>query len=265
MHVSWCFADLVIIVIFNMPDSTGASDGVRNMHRTTARFFRFPYLDQVRKSFIRLASNVAPSPYRCKRLDRYRILVAQFCIKYRKHEGKMGAIGQLLLGALLATVLCGSRCTGGKHVNGEDFRSLTGHTATSPTFETNFGSGTQNATSALDGQSGLPSVSPSGLPFYDLVIGVLAVGGESQKAQDEIAIIRRAYDRYNGSQVVMKSTSPVTIRVVIVVGRAGLPDETHIPANGLLLGDFFHVDVQEGYTHIAGKTKAMMALSEHLR
>lgn len=107
-------------------------------------------------------------------------------------------------------------------------------------------------------------------PFYDLVVAVLAVGGDSPGAQEEIARVRKVYARY-GNEVVPggpTSTAPpftLTFRVVFVVGRAGLPEDVELPAAGLLLGDFYHVDVREGYTHLSDKTRAMAGLVEHLR
>lgn len=117
----------------------------------------------------------------------------------------------------------------------------------------------------LGPRSGLPP-HPENRPHYDLVVAVLVVGGESQEAQDEVARVRRVYARY-GSQVVPDggSATPLTLRVIFVVGRAGLSDDAQLPETGLLLGDFFHLDVREGYTHLSDKTKAMMGLTEHLR
>lgn len=104
-------------------------------------------------------------------------------------------------------------------------------------------------------------------PFYDLVVAVPVVGGDSDDALEEIARVRRVYARYEGGQVVPDggSAPPLTFRVIFIVGRAGLPEETELAETGLLLGDFFHVDVREGYTHLGDKTGAMVALSEHLR
>lgn len=103
-------------------------------------------------------------------------------------------------------------------------------------------------------------------PHFDLVVAVLVVGGDSLAAQEEIARVRRVYSRYS-SKVVPDggSAKPLTLRVIFVVGRAGLPDKVVLPDTGLLLGDFFHLDVREGYRHLSDKTKAMMGLSEHLR
>lgn len=103
-------------------------------------------------------------------------------------------------------------------------------------------------------------------PFYDLVVAVLAVGGDSPEAQEEIARVRRVYARY-GSEVVPggPTSSPLTFRVVFVVGRVGLSEDVELPGAGLLLGDFYHVDVREGYTYLSDKTRAMAGLAEHLR
>lgn len=128
----------------------------------------------------------------------------------------------------------------------------------------------------LDGRSrnisaegaGLPPEDARNRPFYDLVVAVLVVGGEAQEAQDEIARVRKVYARY-GSEVVpsgpTSTAAPLTFRVVFVVGRAGLPEDVELPGVGLLLGDFYHVDVREGYTHLSDKTKAMAGLADHLR
>lgn len=126
------------------------------------------------------------------------------------------------------------------------------------------------------GNSGNTSVAGAGLPpedvrdrpFYDLVVAVLAVGGESRQAQEEIARVRKVYARYGNAVVPGGQTStsaPLTFRVVFVVGRAGLPEDTELQGAGLLLGDFYHVGVREGYAHLSEKTKAMAGLSEHLR
>lgn len=121
----------------------------------------------------------------------------------------------------------------------------------------------------LTGRSGRP---PDERPYYDLVIAVLAVGGDSEIAQDEIARVRKVYARYGGEVVPAgagdgsaTAAAPLTIRVVFVVGRAGLPDGVELPGTGLLLGDFYHVDVREGYRHLSDKTKAMTGLADHLR
>lgn len=102
-------------------------------------------------------------------------------------------------------------------------------------------------------------------PYYDLVVAVLVVGGESKDALDEISRVRRVYARY-GQRVSPdgRKAAPLSFRVVFVVGNAGAVGG-HVPDCGLLLGDFFHVNIREGYTHLSDKTKAMMALSEHLR
>eukprot|EP00903_Cladosiphon_okamuranus_P017344 g15979.t1 len=47
--------------------------------------------------------------------------------------------------------------------------------------------------------------------------------------------------------------------------RSGLPKDVDLSGAGLLLGDFYHVDVREGYTHLSDKTRAMAGLAEHLR
>ncbi|CAM9181012.1 unnamed protein product [Ectocarpus fasciculatus] len=114
--------------------------------------------------------------------------------------------------------------------------------------------------------AGLPP-DPQHRPYYDLVVAVLAIGGESKEAQEEIARVRKVYARY-GTEVVPGGGSwatPLTFRVVFVVGRAGLPDDYELPEAGLLRGDFYHVDVREGYAHLSDKTKAMAGLAEHLR
>lgn len=102
-------------------------------------------------------------------------------------------------------------------------------------------------------------------PYYDLVVAVLVVGGESKQALAEIRRVQRVFARYgktvspNG-----RKAAPLSLRVVFVVGNAGAVGG-QVPDCGLLLGDFFHVNTREGYTHLSDKTKAMMALSEHLR
>lgn len=100
-------------------------------------------------------------------------------------------------------------------------------------------------------------------PYYDLVVAILVVGGDSPEAQAEIARARRVYDRY-GNKVVPEggNSKPLSLKYVFVVGKGELDE---VPETGLLLGDFFHVNVREGYTHLSDKTKAMTALSAHLR
>lgn len=121
--------------------------------------------------------------------------------------------------------------------------------------------------SIADGRASRAGFPPNAAnrPYYDLVVAVLVVGGDSQDALDEISRVRRVYARYG------KRVSPdggkaaaLTFRVVFVVGNAGSVGGD-VPDSGLLLGDFFHVNIREGYTHLSDKTKAMMALSEHLR
>eukprot|EP00752_Nemacystus_decipiens_P011374 g10108.t1 len=121
--------------------------------------------------------------------------------------------------------------------------------------------------------AGLAPPDPRNRPFYDLVVAVLAIGGDSEEAQEEIARVRRVYARYGDGEVVhagggsgaASTAPPLTFRVVFVVGRAGLPDGVELPGAGLLLGDFYHVDVREGYSHLSDKTRAMAGLAEHLR
>lgn len=139
------------------------------------------------------------------------------------------------------------------------------------------GGGRSGSGSGLDltGSTGRPGrpPDPRDRPYYDLVVAVLTVGGDSEIAQDEIARVRKVYARY-GSEVVPAGAAaaagdgpavPLTIRVVFVVGRAGLADGVELPGTGLLLGDFYHVDVREGYQHLSDKTKAMTGLADHLR
>ncbi|CAN0222596.1 unnamed protein product, partial [Hapterophycus canaliculatus] len=120
---------------------------------------------------------------------------------------------------------------------------------------------------ANPGLSGRPP-DPDDRPYYDLVVAVLVVGGDSKEAQEEIARVRRVYGRY-GSEVVPSGGSPeaapLTFRVIFVVGKAGLPDGVELGNTGLLLGDFYHVDVREGYRHLSDKTKAMTGLADYFR
>lgn len=113
-------------------------------------------------------------------------------------------------------------------------------------------------------ESKLP-VSFSNRPYFDLVIAVLVVGGASKEALEEIARVRRVYARYGTKVVPSGNVTALTFKLVFVVGRDGLPPGTEVPESGLLQGDFYHVDVREGYEHLSDKTKAIMGLSEHLR
>ncbi|CAN0098011.1 unnamed protein product, partial [Ascophyllum nodosum] len=102
-------------------------------------------------------------------------------------------------------------------------------------------------------------------PYFDLVVAVLVVGGVSKEALEEMSRVRRVYDRYGGKVVPSGKSTPLTFKVVFVVGRSSLPPDTDVPESGLLMGDFYFVDVREGYDHLSDKTKAIMGLSEHLR
>lgn len=114
---------------------------------------------------------------------------------------------------------------------------------------------------------GLPP-EPQDRPYYDLVVAVLVVGGDSEESQAEIARVRRVYARY-GSGIVPgggpADAAPLTFKVIFVVGRAGLPEGVEPGEAGLLLGDFYHVDVREGYRYLSDKTKAMTGLADHFR
>ncbi|CAM9868658.1 unnamed protein product [Scytosiphon promiscuus] len=120
---------------------------------------------------------------------------------------------------------------------------------------------------AYPGSTGLPP-DPEDRPYYDLVVAVLVVGGDSEEAQEEIARVRRVYSRY-GSGIVpgggSDDATPLTFKVIFVVGRAGLPEGMELGEAGLLLGDFYHVDVREGYRYLSDKTKAMTGLADHFR
>ena len=145
--------------------------------------------------------------------------------------------------------------------------------ATSPSIDVHGNRNTSTAGGdqhAGTGFAGLPPDDPRHRPYYDLVVAVFVASKESQ---EEIARVRKVYARY-GSEVVpdrnvnggtVKNTPPLAFKVVFVVGRAGLPEDVQLPDTGLLLGDFYHVDVREGYNHLSDKTKAMTGLSDHLR
>lgn len=130
--------------------------------------------------------------------------------------------------------------------------------------------------------SGLAPSSHDDRPFYDIVVAVFVKGGNSTEALSEIALTRQVYARYgnsvvvpendesalshtNGSEVPASLDIPLSLKVVFIVGGEGLPEDVKVPNSGLLLGDFFHVHVREGYKHIAEKTRAMLGISEHLR
>lgn len=122
---------------------------------------------------------------------------------------------------------------------------------------------------------GLAPADPKRRPQYDLVVAAFVTGGNTKRAKDEIARVRQIYARYDGqvvpaSQTIdtgvpMATPAPLTLKLVFVVGRAGLPEDLEVPKEGLLLGDFYHVNIREGYNFLAGKTRALMGISEHLR
>ena len=118
--------------------------------------------------------------------------------------------------------------------------------------------------SAGDKEWNISASSPD-RPYFDLVVAVLVVGGVSKEALEEMSRVRRVYDRYGGKVVPSGKSTPLTFKVVFVVGRSSLPPDTDVPESGLLMGDFYFVDVREGYDHLSDKTKAIMGLSEHLR
>lgn len=143
-----------------------------------------------------------------------------------------------------------------------------------PGSETHSSSGIKRQTSVdLESESyldGLPPSDPESRPHYDLVVAVFVVGGSSEQAQNEIALVRKLYGRYgshvlpqNGSEA--SDATPLTLKLVFIVGREGLDQRVQMPAAGILLGDFLHVDVREGYEFLGDKTKAMMGLAKHLR
>lgn len=120
------------------------------------------------------------------------------------------------------------------------------------------------------GLPGLPPADARHRPYYDLVVAVFV---SSKESQEEISRVRKVYARY-GSEVVPggvgnggvgEVTPALTFRVVFIVGRAGLPEDVQLPDTGLLMGNFYHVDVREGYKHLSDKTKAMTGLVDHLR
>jgi len=112
-------------------------------------------------------------------------------------------------------------------------------------------------------------------PHYDLVVAAFVTGGDTKRARDEIARVRQIYARYDGrvvpasqttdTGVYMAAPAPLTLKLVFVVGRAGLPGDVEVPKAGLLLGDFYHVNIREGHSFLAGKTRALMGISDHLR
>lgn len=107
-------------------------------------------------------------------------------------------------------------------------------------------------------------------PYYDLVVAVLVVGGDTPEALAEIDRVRRVYARYGDYVVPDGRGAPIaqraqSFRYVFVVGAGALGAEVDVPDEGLLTGDFFYVDVPEGYRYLSHKTKALMGLSEHIR
>ena len=111
--------------------------------------------------------------------------------------------------------------------------------------------------------TGLPSTFR---PYYDLVVAVFLKGDRSSEASREEEIVRAAYERYADSKIVLPGSESVfTLKVVYLVGRARLSEDTVIPDSGLLHGDTFYVDIEEGYRHLGEKTKGLIAILEHLR
>lgn len=111
---------------------------------------------------------------------------------------------------------------------------------------------------------------PRDRPYYDLVVAVLVVGGQSIEALAELERVRRVYARYGGWVTPDGGRGggyqqPLSFRYVFVVGTAGLEKGVEVPVEGLLRGDMFYVEVPEGYRFLSHKTKALMALSEHFR
>lgn len=108
-------------------------------------------------------------------------------------------------------------------------------------------------------------------PYYDLVVAVLVVGGDTPEAQAEIDRVRRVYARYgnyvmpDGGGTPNHAQRAQSFRYVFVVGAGALGGGVDVPDEGLLIGDFFYVDVPEGYRYLSHKTKALMGLSEHIR
>ena len=127
---------------------------------------------------------------------------------------------------------------------------------------------------------GLPPADPARRPHFDIVVAAFVRGGNSTDAQHEIARVRQMYARYDG-RVVPESDDmadhrsnsslssvgvPLTLKLIFVVGTAGLPEDVEVPKAGLMLGEFYHVNIREGYRYLADKTKAlMMGISDHLR
>lgn len=119
---------------------------------------------------------------------------------------------------------------------------------------------------------GLPPADARHRPYYDLVVAVFVA---SKDSHEEISRVRKVYARYgsefvpggvgNGGVGTATPSAALTFRVVFIVGRAGLPEDVQLPDTGLLIGDFYHVNVREGYKHLSDKTKAMTGLADHLR
>lgn len=126
---------------------------------------------------------------------------------------------------------------------------------------------------ALEVYSNSTGLEPDGddnRPYYDLIVAVLVVGGDSAESLAEIDRVRRVYGRYGTSVTPDGGGSnerhePLSFRYVFVVGAGALGEAVDVPQEGLLRGDFFFVDVPEGYRYLSHKTKALMGLSEHMR
>ncbi|KAG5182387.1 beta-1,3-galactosyltransferas-like protein-6 [Tribonema minus] len=116
----------------------------------------------------------------------------------------------------------------------------------------------ERAVMVLLGEAAAPGgasavVAKPALPYVDLAIAVLIRGDE----EEELKRVRRIYWRYPNATVTT-SVGSWSFRKYFVVADPNAPPE------GTLTGEFFRVNVPNGYDRLADKTLATMALRHHL-
>ncbi|CAM9130495.1 unnamed protein product [Phaeothamnion confervicola] len=115
---------------------------------------------------------------------------------------------------------------------------------------------------AATARSLMASVRSSGTivakPFYNFVY--LIFTGDTEADAESREELRRIYGDYRGVATATDGAGTrhsYTLRVLFVARKAGAP------RNGEVAGDVLYVDVESGYSHIAAKTRSMMAVVTH--